>query len=404
MKVAESGYFRFLGNIHAEKDINLSILCRNYSAVVLASGTSRDKALCIPGENCLNVFSAREFVNWYNGYPENHRLSDNLNSIHDVNSVAIIGQGNVALDCARILARRNDEQLSSTDISTHALKALRQMHNLRDIFVIGRRGPVQAAFTIKELRELTKLSGAVTSIEQRDLAEGDTLASQEELLHIPGKRRIRELMMKIASSDSSSSTQDSGNDPTKIHLQFLRSPVRILSDGVGRVSGVEVERTRLEGVAGRQRAVGTGVKDTIPCQLLLRSVGYEAAPFAGLQIDPITRGLRHLKGRVLSHDGAPIPGLYVTGWLKRGPVGILGTNIPDARETAEAVLEDLRSGLLGRNLDPEKDPIEDPAMKTVLEKAGKGKPTVLSAHYILHRTALCLSGSYLAGVSEDRCV
>lgn len=375
--VQHSTRLRYFGNIsvggktkNSEDSLQVSIpqLQNAFDAVVLAHGASSDNALKIPGEDLGGVLSARAFVNWYNGHPDFHDLGQTLN-LSQVTDVVVVGQGNVAIDCARILTM-NIKELEATDISSEALDVLRGSAVQR-VTVIGRRGHVQAAFTIKELRELIHLAGVRVVIDQKELDAGLTASSAEEVKANRPRKRLVDLIHSACSANdtttatsSTSTTSDSSeissHSPAEkeLSLRFLLSPVALESHGDSqRVSRVVVERTALSGEPFHQRVSGTGQMESLPAQLVLKSIGYRGEPIDSVPFNTSTHTIPHDKGRVLSGSdttASPIKGLYVTGWAKRGPTGIVGTNIVDAKETVSSVLEDLSSGLLqDKGVDPE---------------------------------------------------
>jgi len=351
-EVAEHPRCRFFGNVRvgaaadaatagAQMHVPLASLRQAYDVVVLAYGAASDAPLSVPGEDLPGVLSARAFVNWYNGHPAYRDLAVDLSRTR---RVVIVGQGNVAIDCARILAKRPDD-LAGTDVAPHALAALRHSA-VEEVVVIGRRGHVQASFTIKEIRELTKIDGCALHISEDELAAGKTPASDAELTDNRPKLRIVELLAKIAAEGA----EGAAPVTRAVHLRFLLGPTEIVADH-GTVAAIQLAHNRLEGDAHRQRAVPTGTSERLPCQLVLKSVGYRSEPLAGAPFDSRTRTVPNVAGRVVERaEGAAaaaattvVPGLYVSGWLKRGPSGIIGTNITDAKETVACILEDLRA-------------------------------------------------------------
>lgn len=264
--------------------------------------------------------------------------------------MVIIGQGNVSLDCARILLK-DREELAKSDISPTALEVLRQLGTDLEVDIVGRRGHIQAGFTIKELRELSRLECRVVSNDE-EMRLGLNAASLQELEGNRAKGRLVDLVQTLASTRS-------GSADAKVRLRYLLTPEQVLLDQEGAVRGVEFERTVLEGEPGYQRAVGTGTKVELPCDLLITSLGYMNVPLKDLPFDRGSNTIPHVNGRIASS-----PGLYVTGWLKRGPKGkqfacnwlhcaysiqcsgIIATNVGDAKETAESVLQDIESGVL----------------------------------------------------------
>ena len=338
-EVAGDPRFRFIGNCRLGRDVSAAELRECYAGVVLAYGAQEDRRLGLPGEGLRNVLAAREFVAWYNGHPD----FVGLNPALDVEDVVVIGQGNVALDCARVLAKSVDE-LRTTDISSPALAALAQSR-VRRVHVVGRRGAVQAAFTMKELRELTKLDVAALRVSAPEIAAGLTPASAEEVATTRSKARMSQLMEQIARGGE-------GGDASKarsLDLRFLLSPAAFEASAsdASAVGAVKFDRQRLEGPAGAQAAVATGETETLPAGLVLRAIGYKSVATPGVPFDTRRCVIPSRAGRVTADaaaDAPALPGLYVAGWLKRGPTGIIGSNIPDAHETVAAVVADMGLG------------------------------------------------------------
>nr|QZX63199.1 adrenodoxin-NADP+ reductase [Halisarca dujardinii] len=331
--LAVEGRCNFVGNIDVGTAVNVAFLKKHYHSVVLAYGAAKDRFLGIPGEDLDGVHSARQFVGWYNGLPEARNFVPDLSG----ESAVIVGQGNVAVDVARMLLSP-EELLKSTDICSHALEALR-CSRIRHVHLVGRRGPLQAAFTIKELRELTKLPGSQLHV---DLSKFPDLEQSLESLSRP-RKRLTDLIMKSARSEAAVDKED-----RHCHIQFLRSPVEFLSDEQGKaVKGVKFEETRLEGDSSGVRAIGTGDYTTVECGIVFRSIGYQS-----VQVDPDipfdnSEGIVINKlGRITDESGLVLKGLYCSGWLKRGPVGVILNTMEDAFETAESISQDIKNGLL----------------------------------------------------------
>ncbi|MFZ5624909.1 MAG: FAD-dependent oxidoreductase [Gemmatimonadota bacterium] len=334
-RLASHPTFRFLGNVTVGKDVSHDELLQRYDAVIYAVGAQTDRTLGIPGEHLPGSHAATEFVGWYNGHPDYRDFSFDLT--HE--AVAVIGIGNVAIDVARVLAKAGDE-LRTTDVCGHALDALRESR-VRTIYILGRRGPVQAAFTNPELKELGELASADIVVRQEDLA------LDEHSRAALGSGENREAEKNVRTLEAFAARGPSGK-PRRIVLRFLVSPVEIL--GTDRVEAIRVMKNRLEPDGrGGVKAVPTGETETIPVGLVFRSVGYKGVPVPGLPFDERTGTIPNVEGRALvAPDAAEtLRGTYAVGWIKRGPVGVIGTNKPCAVETVEHLLEDAKAGRIG---------------------------------------------------------
>ncbi len=338
-QVAADPRLQFLGNVAVGKDVTVPELFKFYNAVVLAYGAASDRTMGVPGENLKNVFSARAFVNWYNGHPEFRWFKPNL----ECEDVIIIGQGNVAIDCARILTKTTAE-LAQTDIAQHAVDALSKS-KVKRVHVVGRRGHVQAAFTMKELREVTRLDDATAVVKPEELERGRSASSVKEMETHRAKKRMDALLAEVATAAAKGDSKKS----KQMVLRFLLSPSKVLpggSEGAAQgsaadaVGAMEFDVTALEGAPDNQKAVNTGKKELIPAGMVLRSIGYKSIAIPDVPFDDKKAVVRNEKGRVKNADGSVYAGLYTCGWLKRGPTGIIGTNITDARETVGCILED----------------------------------------------------------------
>jgi ferredoxin--NADP+ reductase len=308
----------FLGGVRVGKGgVPLDVLREHFHAIVHATGSSVDRCLGIPGEDLAGSLGSGMFVSWYCGHPDQTGLKPLL----DHPGAAVVGAGNVALDVARVLAKSADE-MASTDVPEPVLDALRSSA-VRDVHVLIRRGPQHVRFTPAELRQIGELANADVLVHD----DGLLAAGLEE----PEDRRQRQNLGMLTEWSAAAPA----GKPRRIHLRFLRSPVRLLGTG-GRVSGVVVERNEI--VDGR--VAGTGEQETLDVGLVVRAIGYDAEPIPGLPFDAATGTVPNEGGRVV-RDGVPVPGAYVTGWIKRGPTGVIGTNKSDAVETVAAVLEDL---------------------------------------------------------------
>jgi ferredoxin/flavodoxin---NADP+ reductase len=356
-RVLESPGVTFVGGVHFGTDVTREDLLQAYDAVVYATGAMRDRRLGIPGEDLPGSHAATDFVNWYCGHPDVDAGAFTL----DAESVAVIGVGNVAVDVARILAR-DPAELEDTDIPEPVMEALRAS-KVREVHVIGRRGPAQAKFTTKELRELGELGGVHVSADpaELDLAGGYD-RSGESVALAESDRRVRGNLVAMTGWNGEAAT----DADRKLRLRFWLRPAEIQESESGAAAGLRLERTRLSESGAFE---GTGEFETLDAQLVLRSVGYQSVPLPGVPFDPRTHTVPNAHGRVLSEDGEPLPGEYVAGWLKRGPTGVIGTNKADAAETVQALLADLaggpdvgegklpRPGLLRR---PESDELPEP--------------------------------------------
>jgi ferredoxin--NADP+ reductase len=324
-KIARSPGFAFLGNVTIGKDLTLDQLRAVYHAVVIAYGANTDRRLGIAGEDLPGSHTATEFVGWYNGHPDYQDREFDLS--HD--TAAVIGQGNVAADVARILATPVD-CLRHTDISDVALQVLARSR-IRQVHIIGRRGPAQAKFTSVELKELGKIRNCVALCSAADLDLNP--ASVDEL----ADWRSDENRKNVAAFSSFT-----GNDPRaamrNLHFRFLETPTRI--NGGSRVTSVTLAKSKLAGPKFEQVAVAGAVEIDLPCGLVFRSVGYRGVGLPGVGFDASRGTIPNAKGRCLDATG-PLPGLYVTGWIKRGPSGLIGTNRADSVETVESIFADL---------------------------------------------------------------
>ncbi|QNM82378.1 FAD-dependent oxidoreductase [Sphingomonas sabuli] len=305
---ADSAGVDFIGNVCVGKDVTVAELLVLYDAVVLATGAPNDRNLGIEGEDLPGVIGSAAFVGWYNGHPEFADLDPDLSGA----TAAVIGNGNVALDCARILSKTRAE-LESGDIVNHALGALEASH-IESVSILGRRGPLQISMTPKELGELGRLEGATPVVEPDDFPQ----ASADDELD-PGQRKSVTLLREFAAS---------GADPGKsrrIIFDFYAKPLRI--EGEGKAERIIVERTRLD---GDNRAIGTGETYAVPASLVISSIGYATPPMDGVPYDE--RG-----GKFLNDGGKIADRLYCVGWARRGPSGTIGTNRPDGYEVADLI-------------------------------------------------------------------
>jgi ferredoxin--NADP+ reductase len=330
-KIAARPGFRFLGNVEVGRDVTHEELASLYDAVVYAVGSQSDRRLGISGEDLPGSWAATELVAWYNGHPDFQHLEFDLS--HE--RVVVIGNGNVALDVARMLAL-TAEELAPTDTTDGAIAAI-VSSGIREIVVLGRRGPVQAAWTSTELGELGELAGADVAVDPVELDLDPASAAELEAASNVVQRNV-ELLRDFAARGPQ-------GKPKLVRLRFRTSPVAILGDE--RVEAIEVVRNRLESDGrGSVRAVATDEREVIPCGIVFRSVGYRGVGLPGVPHDESSGTIPNDCGRVLDGAGAAIPGVYCAGWIKRGPTGVIGTNKKDATETVELLLEDARAGRL----------------------------------------------------------
>ncbi|WP_460062024.1 FAD-dependent oxidoreductase [Streptomyces sp. YKOK-I1] len=319
--VLEHERVRFLGGVEVGAGgVPLARLRELYHAVVYCVGAAADRRLGIPGEELPGSWSATEFVSWYSAHPD----AAGEGFLRGVRSAVVVGVGNVAVDVTRILARGAAE-LSPTDMPEAALTAL-AASGVTDIHMVGRRGPSQARFTTKELRELGALPDTDVLVDAAELALDPAYGDPSELP--AAQRRNVEVLRGWAALPPREVRR-------RIRLRFFLRPVELLAAG-GRVGGVRFERTAPDGRGG---VTGTGRHEVVEAQLVLRSVGYRGVPLEGLPFDAVRGTVPHTAGRVV-RAGAAAPGEYVAGWIKRGPTGVIGTNRPCAKETVASLLED----------------------------------------------------------------
>jgi ferredoxin--NADP+ reductase len=318
-KIARQPGFRFFGNVDVGTDVTHAELAERFDAVVYAVGAQTDRQLGIPGEELPGSWPATAFVAWYNGHPDFQHLEFDL--AHE--RAVVIGNGNVALDVARMLAL-TPEELAPTDTTDRAIEAINGS-GIREIVVVGRRGPVQAAWTPVEVGELGELAGTDVLVDPDELVLDDGSAAELEAAPPTVRRNVEHLRAYAERTPS--------GRPRAIRLRFFASPTAILGDE--RVDAIELVRNEL--VDGR--AVATDERETVPCGVVFRSVGYRGVELPGVPFDEST-------GTIPNDGGRVRPGLYAAGWIKRGPSGVIGTNKKDATETVELLLDDARAGRL----------------------------------------------------------
>ncbi|MBA2424418.1 MAG: FAD-dependent oxidoreductase [Actinobacteria bacterium] len=389
-RIAERPGFRFFGNVEVGQDVSHAELMDLYDAVVYAVGAQTDRRLGIPGEDLPGSWAATELVAWYNGHPDFQDLPFDLSGERAV----VIGNGNVALDVARMLALTREE-LGPTDTTDAAIEAIAGS-GIREIVVLGRRGPVQAAWTPTELQEMGELAGADVLVDPSEL-ELDP-ASDAELDGASNiVRRNVEILRGFAARKPTIK-------PRIVRLRFRVSPVAIL--GNERVEGVEIVKNRLEPDGkGSVRAVATDEREAISSGLVFRSVGYRGVQLPGTPFDEASGTLPNADGRVLDESGMPLPGVYAAGWIKRGPTGVIGTNKKDATETVDHLLEDARAGRLPRV--ESQASIEDLLAEREVEAVMYAGWTAIDAHERARgegqgrpRVKLCTWGELLAAARD----
>ena len=323
---ARAPHFSLFGNVAAGVDVSVAELREHYHAVLFTCGAQTDRQLGIAGEDLPGSHTATEFVAWYNGHPDYRDRRFDLEQ--DV--AVVVGQGNVAADVCRILAKSVDS-LKTTDIAAHALEAL-AASRVREIHVIGRRGPAQAKFTNKELKELGELPGCDALVQPQDLELNPASRIEIEAKANYVAAKNVEILREFAAKRPT-------GKPRRLHFRFLQSPAALA--GTGSVEQAVLARNRLEGEAFKQVAHETAATETLACGLVFRSIGYSGVPIPGVPFDARRGVFPTQDGRIVDTAGEPIPGLYAAGWIKRGPTGIIGTNRADAVSTVKALLADL---------------------------------------------------------------
>jgi len=332
-KTAANEGFRFFGNVEVGRELSPSELAERYHAVIYAYGNSTDRKLGIPGEDLPGSHAATEFVAWYNAHPDFADLEFDLSCERAV----VIGNGNVAADVARMLALTREE-LEETDTADHAIDPMAES-GIREIVVLGRRGPAQAAFTNPEVRELGEMVDADIVIEPAE-CELDPLSRaylESDEADITARKNV-DIFTEFSQREPEGKRR-------RIVLRFLCSPVEIKGDG--RVESIVIGRNELvEGSGGRLSARDTGEREEQECGLVFRSIGYKGIGLEGVPFDESSGVIRNDGGRVLDDEGAQVEGQYVVGWIKRGPSGVIGTNKKDAQETIDNLFEDHSAGHL----------------------------------------------------------
>lgn len=318
--------FRFIGNVEIGKDLTIEELRMHYDALVFSYGSSSDRKTGLPGEELPGVYSAREFVGWYNGHPDYQHFEFDLNQ----EVVAIIGQGNVAVDVARILAKTPDE-LKDSDITQKALDVLAKS-KVKEIHIIGRRGPVQSAFTELEAKELGELEDANIVVYEEDLILDEANRREMDEVESNKARKNYAALQELAQKPKTGKSK-------QIFIQYFKYPKEIV--GTTKAEALKMDVVKLEGEAFKQKAIRTGEEFTVPSGLIFRSIGYKGTSIPGLPFDEKQGVVPNQKGRVTELNGTVVSGVYTAGWIKRGPSGVLGSNKPCSAETIECLFEDL---------------------------------------------------------------
>lgn len=326
---AKLGTVRYFGNVRYGQDLSLDDLKRHYHAVIFSTGAIRDAELSIPGIDADASYGAADFVSWFDGHPDVPRTWP-----LDAEQVGVIGNGNVALDVSRMLIK-HPEDLLSTEIPDNVFQGL-SASPIRELHLFGRRGPAYVKFTPLELRELGELRDVDMVIDERDFDVTDPHVDE----FLMKNKQIVVITRVMNQWREAQRAREAGEAPVasrRLHLHFWSKPVEVMTDEQGRVSGLKIERTAPDGHGG---IIDTGEFEIIPMQSLYRAVGYFGSPLDEIPFDDRRGVIPNAQGRVLDASGEPLPGVYATGWIKRGPVGLIGHTKSDAMETLECLLED----------------------------------------------------------------
>lgn len=332
-QIANNPRYRFFGNVEFGRHVQLADLRAHYHQILYATGAQTDRRMGIPGEDLQGSHAATEFVAWYNGHPDYAHLKFDLTQ----ERAAVVGVGNVAIDVARILCRTVDE-LRKTDIADYAIEALSQS-NIKEVYLLGRRGPAQAAFTNPEVKEVGEMEGCEPVV----LPDEATLDALSQTAVANSGDRSLQKKVEILQSYAARQPQGKGK---KLHIRFLVSPVELMGDEQGHVSKMRlVKNVLVANETGTLNAKATDQFEELPVGLVFRSVGYRGVPLPEVPFNDKWGVILNEKGRVLEEASRqPRVGEYTSGWIKRGPSGVIGTNKPDSVETANAMLEDLAQG------------------------------------------------------------
>ena len=333
-KILQRGDIRLIGNVEVGRDVSVAELREHYDALVFSTGADTDAPLDIPGVDAPECYGGADFVSWYDGHPDHPRTWD-----LSAKEVAVIGVGNVGLDIARILAK-HAEDLMVTEVPANVAEILRT-NQVTDVHVFGRRGPAQVKFTPLELRELGKQPDVNVLVDEEDFEYDE--GSQAALAASNQQRQVVKALEGYAMAEPEDLTASH-----RIHIHLFSAPHEVLTDEDGHVRALRTERTRL---TGDGTVTGTGVYRDWPVQAVYRAVGYASTPVKGLPFDSENHVLPNAGGRVLGEDGEPITGVYATGWVRRGPVGLIGSTKSDAQETITNLVADAQAGLLHADTD-----------------------------------------------------
>ncbi len=344
-RTAQRPTFRFLGHVTLGRDVFVEDLRAHYHQIVYATGNEADRRLGIPGEGIVGSTPATVFVGWYNGHPDYRSARIRL----EVERAAVVGHGNVAVDAARLLLR-TPEELVRTEIADYALEALRASR-VREVWLLGRRGPAQAAFTPQELKELGELADADVDIDPADLALDP--ASQAEVAASPPRQKNLSILRALAARGRTGKGR-------VLHLRFCVSPAAIVADDSGAVRALTLERNRLEARPdGSVAARPTGQTETLDAGLVLSAIGYAADCIPGVPFDERARLIANIDGRVCDPDTRRVvPNEYVVGWARTGPQGLIGSHKGASAEVVARLLDDWRGGTVGAREMPVRDAID----------------------------------------------
>ncbi len=338
---------RFYGNVELGRDLAIDDLRNHYHQIIYTTGAQSDRKMNIPGEDLAGSHPATEFVAWYNGHPDYRDIQFDLSG----ERVVVVGMGNVAVDVARILCR-TPEELAQTDIADYALRALADS-NIKEVYILGRRGPAQAAFTTPEAKELGELAGAEVCVLPEEAELGPL--SRQALAQSQDRATIKKVELLQSYAD-----RHLAGKSRRLTIRFLVSPVEIYGNGQEKVARVKLVKNELYATeAGTLRPRSTENFEEMPADLVFRSVGYRGVPLPGVPFHDKWGVILNEKGRVLDPESQqPVVGEYTAGWIKRGPSGVIGTNKPDAVETVTCMLRDLAQGITLKPAHPDAATIE----------------------------------------------